>query len=89
MLCFESFCCSPRLNVGSAARGATLSRASRAECPAAASEGDTYAPMLRMAEEVPPGAPTVDSAGPALPALLTNTTLCLYTTCGQQQTLCW
>lgn len=37
--------------------------------------------MLMMDEEVPPGAPTVDNAGPALPALLTNTMLCLYTAC--------
>ena len=37
--------------------------------------------MLMMAEEVPPGAPTVDRAGPALPALLMKMTLCLFTTC--------
>lgn len=37
--------------------------------------------MDRMAELVPPGAPTVDSAGPALPALLTKITPCLCTTC--------
>lgn len=43
--------------------------------------GETYAPMDRMAELVPPGAPTVDSAGPALPALLTKMTPCLCTTC--------
>ena len=37
--------------------------------------------MLMMAEEVPPGAPTVDRAGPAFPALLMKMTLCLFTTC--------
>ena len=37
--------------------------------------------MDRMDELVPPGAPTVDSAGPALPALLTKITPCLCTTC--------
>ncbi len=37
--------------------------------------------MLMMPEEVPPGAPTVDRAGPALPALLMKMTLCLFTTC--------
>ena len=37
--------------------------------------------MLMMAEEVPPGAPTVDRAGPALPALLMKMALCLLTTC--------
>jgi hypothetical protein len=36
-------------------------------CPAAARAGDTKAPTEMRAEEVPPGAPTVDSAGPALP----------------------
>ena len=34
-----------------------------------------------MEEVVPPGAPTVESAGPALPALLTKMTPCLCTTC--------
>lgn len=33
-------------------------------CPAAARSGLTYAPMLSSADEVPPGAPTVLSAGP-------------------------
>lgn len=47
--------------------------------------GDTYAPMDRMAELVPPGAPTVDRAGPALPALLTNMTPCLCTACNQER----
>ena len=37
--------------------------------------------MLMMEEEVPPGAPTVDSAGPALPALLMKIILCLCTAC--------
>ena len=37
--------------------------------------------MLMMELEVPPGAPTVERAGPALPALLMKMTLCLYTTC--------
>ena len=45
--------------------------------------GDTYAPMPMMLEEVPPGAPTVFSEGPALPALLTKMTPCLLTTCNR------
>lgn len=32
---------------------------------------------------MPPGAPTVWRAGPALPALLMKMTLCLYTACKQ------
>jgi hypothetical protein len=39
-------------------------RSSRRLWPAAASAGETYAPTLRMADDVPPGAPTVPSAGP-------------------------
>ena len=35
--------------------------------------------MPRTALDVPPGAPTVLSAGPALPAEATNTTLWRYT----------
>ena len=34
-----------------------------------------------MEEEVPPGAPTDDRAGPAFPAELMNITPCLFTTC--------
>ncbi len=39
--------------------------------------GDTYAPTPIMCENAPPGAPTVLSAGPLLPALPTRITLCL------------
>ena len=42
----------------------TSAMAPRTEWLAAAMLGDTYAPMARMADDVPPGAPTVDSAGP-------------------------
>lgn len=49
------------------------------EWPALASDGDTYAPTEMIAEEVPPGAPTVDRAGPALPAEETKMTPCLWT----------
>jgi hypothetical protein len=35
--------------------------------------------MPKSAEVVPPGEPTVDSAGPSLPALATKMTLCLLT----------
>ena len=65
------------------ARGRTASGTSRTECPAAASAGVTYAPMLSTAELVPPGAPTVDSAGPELPADDTNMTPCLFTACAE------
>ena len=41
--------------------------------------GLTYAPTLIMLEVVPPGAPTEESAGPALPALAMYMTLCLLT----------
>jgi len=37
----------------------------RTECPAAASAGLTYAPTENRALVVPPGAPTVERAGPA------------------------
>ena len=40
--------------------------------------------MAMMELVVPPGAPTVDSAGPAFPAELTKMTLCLLTTCSHR-----
>ena len=49
------------------------------ECPAAAKAGVTNAPMPNTADEVPPGAPTVDNAGPAFPADATKITPCLLT----------
>lgn len=52
----------------------TSAMAPLTEWLAAAMSGDTYAPMDRMAEEVPPGAPTVDSAGPAHACMLTPLT---------------
>lgn len=39
--------------------------------------GSLYLPI--NAEEVPPGQPAVERAGPLLPALLTKTTPCLFT----------
>src|SRR5262245_3933107 len=41
--------------------------------------GEIYAPTPIRAEAVPPGAPTVDRAGPAFPALETKITLCRST----------
>ena len=48
-------------------RALTCRSGSRRECAAAASAGDTNAPTPMMADDVPPGAPTVLSAGPLLP----------------------
>lgn len=47
----------------------------------AAIDGVTYAPTDKILDDVPPGAPTVVSDGPLLPALDTNITPCLFTTC--------
>lgn len=46
-------------------KGHTSAMVPRTEWLAAAMSGDTYAPIARMEDEVPPGAPTVDKAGPA------------------------
>jgi hypothetical protein len=37
--------------------------------------------MAKMADDVPPGEPTVVNDGPLFPALLTNITPYLFTTC--------
>lgn len=59
----------------------TALRSCLTECPAAASSGLTKAPTETIAEDVPPGAPTEDNAGPEFPAELTKMTPCLFTTC--------
>ena len=46
---------------------------------AAIISADKYAPMPMISDVVPPGPPTVDSAGPALPAEQTNVTPCSFT----------
>ena len=52
---------------------------SRSEYCASIIVGETYAPIPKSAEVVPPGDPTVDRAGPLLPALATKITPCLLT----------
>ena len=52
---------------------------SRSEYCASIMVGETYAPMPKIAEVVPPGEPTVERAGPLLPALATKMTPCLLT----------
>jgi hypothetical protein len=41
--------------------------------------GETYAVTPRIADDIPPGAPTVYITGPLFPAEDTNRTLCFHT----------
>mmetsp|Transcript_6059 Transcript_6059/g.37553 ORF Transcript_6059/g.37553 Transcript_6059/m.37553 type:complete len:226 (-) Transcript_6059:1093-1770(-) len=59
---------------------------SRTLCPTAASSAETHAPTPRMAAVVPPGAPTVDRAGPSFPAEETKVMSCFRTSCSATST---